>query len=55
MSLWAPSGAPLYGPDWVTPAIEGFYVQAFNGSVALPVAGYNYNSNWIPLLRTPTR
>src|ERR1700751_3530441 len=28
----------------------GFYFQAFNGSVALPVAGYHYNSDWTPLL-----
>ena len=28
----------------------GFYVQAFNGSVVLPVAGYDYNSDWTPLL-----
>src|SRR5262249_38711940 len=28
----------------------GFYFQAFNGSVVLPVAGYDYNSDWIPLL-----
>ena len=25
-------------------------VQAFNRSVSLPVAGYNYNSDWTPLL-----
>jgi len=31
-------------------ASEGFYFQASNGSVALPVAGYNYNSDWTPLL-----
>src|SRR5437899_12763004 len=24
----------------------GFYFQAFNGSVTLPAAGYNYNSDW---------
>ena len=29
------------------PAFEDFYFQASNGSVALPVAGYNYNSGWI--------
>jgi hypothetical protein len=28
----------------------GFYFQAFNGSVVLPVAGYDYNSDWTPLL-----
>ena len=32
------------------PANGGFYFQAFNGSVTLPVAGYNYNSVWTPLL-----
>ena len=32
------------------PATGGFYFQAFNGSVALPVAGYDYNSDWTPLL-----
>ena len=31
-------------------ASEGFYFQASNGSVALPVAGYNYSSDWTPLL-----
>ena len=34
----------------VRPAHGDFYFQAFNGSVALPVAGYNYNSDWTPLL-----
>ena len=32
------------------PAFGDFYFQAFNGSVFLPVAGYNYNSDWTPLL-----
>src|ERR1700676_5004991 len=32
------------------PATGGFYFQAFDGSVTLPVAGYNYNSVWTPLL-----
>jgi hypothetical protein len=32
------------------PANGGFYFQASNGSVALPVAGYDYNSDWTPLL-----
>src|SRR3954462_7159203 len=27
-----------------------FYIQASDGSVTLPVAGYDYNSNWTPLL-----
>src|SRR5271165_5250500 len=29
------------------PALGDFYFQAFNGSVSLSVAGYNYNSGWI--------
>src|ERR1039458_5233971 len=32
------------------PAFGDFYLQAFNGSVSLSVAGYNYNSDWTPLL-----
>jgi hypothetical protein len=32
------------------PAFDDFYFQAFNGSVSLSVAGYNYNSDWTPLL-----
>jgi len=32
------------------PANGAFYIQAFSGSVALPAAGYNYNSDWTPLL-----
>ena len=42
--------APLYGSGRVSPTIGGFYFQASNGSVTLPVAGYDYNSNWTPLL-----
>src|SRR6202051_2452212 len=38
--------APLHGSDWDTPARGGFYFQAFNRSVSLPVAGYHYNSYW---------
>jgi hypothetical protein len=38
--------APLDGSDWDTPALGGFYFQAFNRSVSLPVAGYHYNSDW---------
>ena len=30
------------------PALGDFYFQAFNGSVSFPVAGYDYNSDWIP-------
>src|SRR6516164_1477543 len=32
------------------PANGAFYFQAFSGSVTLPAAGYNYNSDWTPLL-----
>ena len=42
--------APLYGSDRIRSAPGGFYFQASNGSVALPVAGYDYNSDWTPLL-----
>src|SRR4030095_789678 len=42
--------APLDGSDWVSPATGGFYIQASDGSVALPAAGYDYNSYWTPLL-----
>src|SRR5215208_1496443 len=41
---------PLDGSDRVSPATGGFYIQASDGSVVLPVAGYNYNSHWTPLL-----
>jgi hypothetical protein len=30
------------------PALGDFYFQASNGSVSLPVAGYDYNSDWTP-------
>ena len=40
--------APLHGSDWDTPALGDFYFQAFDGSVSLSVAGYNYNSDWTP-------
>ena len=39
--------APLHGSDWDTPALGDFYFQAFDGSVSLPAAGYDYNSGWI--------
>ena len=42
--------ASLYGSDQISPAIGGFYFQAFGGSVTLPAAGYDYNSDWTPLL-----
>ena len=33
-----------------TPALGDFYFQAFDGSVSLPAAGYNYNSDWTPCM-----
>src|SRR3954465_5246547 len=42
--------APLDGSDRVSPATGDFYIQASDGSVALPAAGYDYNSHWTPLL-----
>jgi hypothetical protein len=42
--------APLYGSDRIAPAIGDFYVWASSGSVALPAARYDYNSDWTPLL-----
>ena len=35
--------APLVGSDWDIPATGDFYIQASDGSVALPAAGYDYN------------
>src|SRR3954471_1197277 len=50
----SPAGRPARraAPDrtkfpWPT---GDFYIQASGGSVALPAAGYDYNSNWTPLL-----
>src|SRR5215210_7279648 len=42
--------APLDGSDQVSLATGDFYIQASGGSVALPAAGYDYNSHWTPLL-----
>jgi hypothetical protein len=42
--------APLNGSDQITPAIGDFYIWASGGSVALPAARYDYNSDWTPLL-----
>src|SRR4051794_25374530 len=42
--------APLDGSDQVSLATGDFYIQASGGSVSLPAAGYDYNSNWTPLL-----
>jgi hypothetical protein len=36
--------APLHGSDRVSPASEGFYIQASDESASLPAAGYDYNS-----------
>jgi hypothetical protein len=41
--------APLYGSDRARPATGGFYIRACDGSVALTVAGYHYDSHWTPL------
>src|SRR3954466_8285231 len=41
---------PPDGSDRVSPATGGFYIQASGGWVPLPAAGYDYNSNWTPLL-----
>ena len=38
------------GSDWYKrPATGGFCVQAFDGAVALTVAGYNYDIDWTPM------
>src|SRR3954451_18734490 len=42
--------APLDGSDQVPWPTGDFYIQASGGAVALPAAGYDYNSNWTPLL-----
>jgi len=42
--------ASLNGSDQISPAIGGFYIRASGGSVTLPAAGYDYNSDWTPLL-----
>ena len=31
------------------PATGGFYVQAFDGAVTLPAAGYDYDIDWTPM------
>ena len=40
---------PLHEFDRL-PSQRGFYIRASSGLVALPAAGYNYNSDWTPLL-----
>src|ERR1700731_3008890 len=49
--------ASLHGSDRISPAIGGFYVRPPAGSVPLPAAGYDYNSDWTPLWagRPPAR
>ena len=42
--------APLNGSDRIAPAIGDFYIWASGGSVTLPAARYDYNSDWTPLL-----
>src|SRR5215470_11736597 len=42
--------APLNGSDRITPTIGGFYFWASGRSVTLPASGYNYSSDWTPLL-----
>jgi hypothetical protein len=42
--LLAPPARIRLGP----PSPRGLYFQAFDGSVSLPVAGYDYNSDWTP-------
>src|SRR5215467_6317674 len=39
------------------PANGAFYIQAFDGSVALPAVGYDYSIDWTPMLvgLSPTR
>jgi hypothetical protein len=32
------------------PANGGLYFQAFDGSVTLPLAGYDYSIDWTPML-----
>jgi hypothetical protein len=46
LSVWPPPVRIRPG----FPIQRGFYIQAFDGSVALPAAGYDYNSDWTPLL-----
>ena len=41
------TGSPLLRPAKLLASLTGdFYFRAFNGSVTLPVAGYNYGGNW---------
>jgi hypothetical protein len=41
------TGSPLLRPAGLLASLTGdFYFRAFNGSVTLPVAGYDYGGNW---------
>jgi len=41
------TGSPLLRPAELLASLTGdFYFRAFNGSVTLPVAGYDYGGNW---------
>jgi len=41
------TGSPLLRPAELLASLAGdFYFRAFNGSVILPVAGYDYGGNW---------
>jgi hypothetical protein len=40
-------GSPLLRPTELLASLTGgFYFRAFDGSVTLPAAGYNYGGNW---------
>src|SRR5262245_25508149 len=47
-------GLPVCSPPCTDPtsfpAVGDFYVQASDGSVTLPAAGYDYSSGWTPPL-----
>src|SRR3954447_25863359 len=47
LSGWSPPRTDRTKFPWPT---GDFYIQASGGSVALPAAGYDYNSDWTPLL-----
>lgn len=52
-----PGSLPLQPSEWLAsladptrpqgPADGDFYARAFDGSVALPVVGYDYDGNWV--------
>ena len=45
-----PVCSPLCTDPTGFPAVGDFYVQAFDGLVALPAAGYDYSGGWTPPL-----